>query len=119
MTKIITIVVIATVVVALAWIWYLPIAEAKRRQHPKLEAITVCTVLSLLLWPLWFGAMIWAHTEPVKERRRQLYRVKGFNPAAGAVAAIDISAESKREAIKLAKRAGMTPRTVKAIVGKA
>lgn len=43
---------------------YIPIREAKRRNHPQADAIAVCAWLSIVLWPLWFVAIIWSYTSP-------------------------------------------------------
>ena len=37
---------------------------ARRRGHPSAQAIGICGVLGLLIWPLWLVAYIWAHTGP-------------------------------------------------------
>lgn len=50
-------------------LWLAPYRIAKQRNHPKTEAILVCCVLSLVLWPLWLVAAIWAHTEPDPKRK--------------------------------------------------
>lgn len=49
-------------------IWYFPAYEAKRRQHPSVDAIRLCVFLSLFLLPLWFVAAIWAHTVPAPKK---------------------------------------------------
>ncbi|HUX15268.1 MAG TPA: DUF3302 domain-containing protein [Phycisphaerae bacterium] len=65
--------VLVMVVVAIAVIFtigLLPGYVATSRRHSKREAIWVCTILSLFLWPLWFVAMIWAFTEAKPTPRR-------------------------------------------------
>ena len=57
--------VLAIAVIALAAfvIVAIPAFIAHRRKHPREEAITVCCLASLILWPLWPVALIWAFTE--------------------------------------------------------
>ena len=54
-------------VVLLAWT---PGHVARTRTHRSAEAISICGWLSLLLWPLWLVAVIWAHTGEHAPRRR-------------------------------------------------
>lgn len=52
-------------------IW-IPVLIAKNRDHPKLEGVTVMTVLSLFLPFLWPVAMVWAFvgsTSPEEQRK--------------------------------------------------
>lgn len=44
-------------------IYFLPTRIAEERNHSKAEAINMCNRLSILFIPLWFVALIWAHTE--------------------------------------------------------
>lgn len=55
---------IVTLIAALVYAWWLPISIARKRKHPQVEAITLCTVFAIVFWPLWIAAMIWAHTVP-------------------------------------------------------
>ena len=57
---ILVVILIVTAVVILAW---MPGSIAKSRGHSKADAITICGFLSIILWPLWFLAIIWAFTE--------------------------------------------------------
>jgi hypothetical protein len=50
-------------VVAGILVLLLPIFVANKRKHSRVEAITMLTFLSLLLFPCWFVAMVWAFTE--------------------------------------------------------
>lgn len=63
----------------------LPIYVARRRGHASREAITVCTIVGLFIWPAWVVALIWAYTGPdngAKERellrRIQAKHAPGF-----------------------------------------
>ena len=51
-------------------IGYAPGHIARSRQHPQASAIAVCGWLSLLLWPLWFVAIIWAFVGTPAPRRQ-------------------------------------------------
>lgn len=50
----------------LVFVWWKPVEVAQQRGHPQLEAIRLCTILSLFVWPLWLVAAVWAHTSPVR-----------------------------------------------------
>jgi hypothetical protein len=39
----------------------LPGRVAARRSHPQTHAIEVCSVLGLLVFPLWMAALVWAY----------------------------------------------------------
>ncbi|MCC7314767.1 MAG: DUF3302 domain-containing protein [Planctomycetes bacterium] len=49
--------------VVLVLVFALPGLIAASRNHSKAEAIKVCGYASLILWPLWPVALIWAFTE--------------------------------------------------------
>lgn len=53
-------VLIGLLLVLAAW----PIVTAKKRGHASQEAITVCTIVGLFIWPAWIVALIWAYTGP-------------------------------------------------------
>jgi len=65
-----------TAVIILTWVFILGIAflllllayvpghVARRRKHPSAQAISICGVLGLLIWPLWLVAYVWAYTGP-------------------------------------------------------
>ncbi|HEY1065723.1 MAG TPA: DUF3302 domain-containing protein [Pirellulales bacterium] len=48
---------------AAAALIYLPVYFAKKKNHPQLNAIAMCTFLSLFFPPLWIVAIIWAAIE--------------------------------------------------------
>src|SRR5947207_2572973 len=73
--------VLAVGIALIIYLIYLPIAVARQRGHPQKEAIAVCTVLGLFLWPLWLVALVWAHTVPakaVKTMPKPVKRPKGY-----------------------------------------
>lgn len=46
--------------VALCW----PVVIARQRNHPQKDAIAICAMAAIILWPLWPVALIWAYTNP-------------------------------------------------------
>lgn len=55
-------VVISIPLLILLALW--PIKVARSRGHASKEAITVCTVVGLFVWPAWVVALVWAYTGP-------------------------------------------------------
>jgi hypothetical protein len=53
--------VIAVLVAGIYKIHSLPGRIAEGRNHPQAQAITVCSVLGLLVFPLWMAALVWAY----------------------------------------------------------
>jgi hypothetical protein len=51
------------VLVGLGFLWYLPIKVSAERRHSKSDGIFILTLVSLIVWPLWIVAMIWAVSE--------------------------------------------------------
>jgi len=54
--------IIAVVVVLTLVLIRLPGKIARRRYHPSADAINVCALVGIVLWPAWVVALIWAHT---------------------------------------------------------
>jgi hypothetical protein len=54
--------VVLAVIVVVVLIGYVPGSIAKRRGHPSWEAIRICGLIGLLIWPCWIIALIWAYT---------------------------------------------------------
>lgn len=52
---------VVVIVVGIYEIHSLPGDIARKRAHPQAEAITVCSVLGLLVFPLWMFALVWAY----------------------------------------------------------
>jgi hypothetical protein len=48
----------------MCWLASVPGARARRRGHSHARAIAVLGWISILVWPLWFIAMIWTISEP-------------------------------------------------------
>jgi hypothetical protein len=47
---------------------FVPGRIARERGHPSAEAIRICGVLGLVIWPLWIVAYIWAYTGPGRDQ---------------------------------------------------
>jgi len=52
---------VVVIVVGIYEIHSLPGEIARKRGHPQFEAITVCSILGLLIFPLWMFALVWAY----------------------------------------------------------
>ncbi len=110
--------VIVAIFAALA---YLPISIAKRRGHENYPAIKTCALLAILLWPLWFVAMIWAYTGPDRSKLAGagprgfpvqtdgpgMYRVIGVDRQTQADAVRTVEAASRENARVKAELAGL------------
>lgn len=57
---------VTIIVWGIAVVHTLPGKIAKKRGHSQVEAIEITSYLGLLVFPLWMGALIWAHLVPVK-----------------------------------------------------
>ena len=68
--KIVALFLILFAVIIIVWgiavVHTLPGKIAKKRGHSQVEAIEITSYLGLLVFPLWMGALIWAHLVPVK-----------------------------------------------------
>ena len=42
-----------------------PGVVARERQHPQVDAIKVTSLLGLIIFPLWMGALVWAYSGAV------------------------------------------------------
>lgn len=52
---------IFTIIVGIYEIHSLPGEIAKKRGHPQADAITACSIMGLLIFPLWMFALVWAY----------------------------------------------------------
>ncbi|TYK64636.1 DUF3302 domain-containing protein [Colwellia echini] len=57
--------VIVIIIVGIVLIHDLPSKVAIKRGHPQADAIMVCSLLGLLIFPFWMFALLWAYTKPV------------------------------------------------------
>ena len=53
------------IVVGIIKVHELPGEIAKRKGHPQAEAIRICSLLGLIVFPFWMFALIWAYIKPV------------------------------------------------------
>jgi hypothetical protein len=56
---------IIVIVVGIIKLHELPGKIAEDRGHPQAEAIKICSLLGLLIFPFWMIALLWAYTKPV------------------------------------------------------
>ena len=56
---------VIVIVVGIIKVHELPGEIAKRKGHPQAEAIRICSLLGLLVFPFWMFALIWASSRPV------------------------------------------------------
>jgi len=53
------------IVVGIVKIHELPGDIALKRGHPQAEAIRICSLLGLIIFPFWMIALLWAYMRPV------------------------------------------------------
>lgn len=56
---------VVIIVVGIIKVHELPGEIARRRGHPQAEAIRICSLLGLLVFPFWMFALLWAYMVPV------------------------------------------------------
>ena len=56
---------VIVIVVGVIKVHELPGEIAKRKGHPQAEAIRICSLLGLIVFPFWMIALIWAYIKPV------------------------------------------------------
>ena len=56
---------VVVIVVGIIKIHELPGEIAARRKHPQAEAIRICSLLGLIVFPFWMIALLWAYMRPV------------------------------------------------------
>jgi hypothetical protein len=56
---------VIVIVVGIIKLHELPGNIAEDRGHPQAEAIRICSLLGLLVFPFWMIALLWAYTKPV------------------------------------------------------
>lgn len=44
----------------------LPPQIAKSRRHPNTDAIGMCSIVGVVVWPLWLVALVWAYSKPAR-----------------------------------------------------
>ena len=56
---------VVVIVVGIIKLHELPGKIAEDRGHPQTEAIRICSLLGLLIFPFWMVALLWAYIKPV------------------------------------------------------
>lgn len=56
---------ILVIVVGIIKLHELPGNIAEGRGHPQVDAIRICSLLGLIIFPFWMMALIWAYMKPV------------------------------------------------------
>ena len=56
---------VIVIVVGIIKVHELPGEIARRRGHPQADAIRICSLLGLIIFPFWMFALLWAYTVPV------------------------------------------------------
>ena len=56
---------VVVIVVGIIKIHELPGEIAARRKHPQAEAIRICSLMGLIIFPFWMVALLWAYMRPV------------------------------------------------------
>ena len=56
---------VIVIVVGIIKIHELPGEIAARRKHPQAEAIRICSLMGLIVFPFWMIALLWAYMRPV------------------------------------------------------
>ena len=52
------------IVLAIVFVHTMPGKIARKRNHPQVEAIEITSLIGLLIFPFWMGALIWAYIKP-------------------------------------------------------
>ena len=56
---------VIVIIVGIIKVHELPGEIARRRGHPQAEAIRICSLLGLVVFPFWMVALLWAYIKPV------------------------------------------------------
>jgi len=56
---------VLVIVIGIIKVHELPGDIAKRKNHPQAEAIRICSLLGLIIFPFWMFALIWAYVRPI------------------------------------------------------
>jgi hypothetical protein len=58
---------VVVIVVGIIKVHELPGNIAQSRGHPQADAIRICALLGLIIFPFWMFALLWAYMKPVFE----------------------------------------------------
>ena len=56
---------VVVIVIGIIKVHELPGKIAESRGHPQAEAIRICSLLGLIIFPFWMVALLWAYIKPV------------------------------------------------------
>ena len=56
---------VLVIVLGIITVHNLPGKVARKRGHPQVEAIHICSLLGLIIFPFWMVALLWAYIVPV------------------------------------------------------
>jgi hypothetical protein len=56
---------VVVIVLGIIKVHELPGEIAKKKGHPQAEAIRICSLLGLIVFPFWMFALVWAYVRPV------------------------------------------------------
>lgn len=56
---------ITIIIVGIVKLHELPGKIAASKNHPQVEAIKICSLLGLIIFPFWMFALLWAYMKPV------------------------------------------------------
>ena len=56
---------VVVIVIGIIKVHELPGKIAESRGHPQAEAIRICSLLGLIIFPFWMFALLWAYMKPV------------------------------------------------------
>jgi uncharacterized membrane protein len=56
---------ILVIVIGIVKLHELPGNIAQSRGHPQVDAIRICSLLGLIVFPFWMMALLWAYMKPV------------------------------------------------------
>jgi hypothetical protein len=58
---------VVVIVIGIIKVHELPGNIAQSRGHPQADAIRICALLGLIIFPFWMFALLWAYMKPVFE----------------------------------------------------
>jgi len=74
---------VLVIIVGIYEIHSLPGEIAERRNHPQAQAITVCSIMGLIVFPFWMVALVWAYAGVIGVPLQDATRSVAQSSAAG------------------------------------
>lgn len=72
---------VVVIIVGIVKLHELPGRIARDRNHPQAEAISICSMMGLLIFPFWMMALMWAYMRPVMVPLDAEQRLASLGPA--------------------------------------